>query len=355
MNAVTSRVFGRLPAGEIVSAWTLRNGRGSELEVIDYGGIVTRLLMPDRQNRLADVVLGFNALEPYLDGHPYFGAIAGRVAGRITGARFSLGGENHLLAANDGPNHLHGGRVGFDKRLWRGNPRPRPDGAASMRLELRSADGDEGYPGNLDAAVTFTLTERNEFIFETALRSDRPTPASLTHHSYFNLTGENSGSVEHHSLQIFADTYAPTDEFMTLLGRREPVGLGPDFRTPGRLGERLPGVFKGHGDLYFVNRAQNERGALVPAARVRDPASGRVMNVFTTADCVQFYSGISLDGSLRGKGGATYGRHQGFCLECEGYPDGANRPELGDILVHPGRVKQETTLYAFSASEFDRR
>jgi aldose 1-epimerase len=139
------------------------------------------------------------------------------------------------------------------------------------------------------------------------------------------------------------------------LGRREPVGLGADFRTPGRLGERLPGVFKGHGDLYFVNRAPNERGTLVPAARVRDPASGRVMNVFTTADCVQLYSGISLDGSLRGKGGATYGRHQGFCLECEGYPDGANRPELGDILVHPGRVKQETTLYAFSASEFDRR
>jgi aldose 1-epimerase len=349
MNAVTPRVFGQIATGGSVHAWKLANASGSMLEVLDYGGIVTKMLVPDRHNRFADVVLGFNSLAPYLAGHPYFGVIAGRVAGRITGAEFALDGRRHVLARNDPPNHLHGGAVGFDKRLWQAAPVTRPDGAASLRLTLQSPDGEEGYPGVVDAAVTFTLTDRNEFIFETELRSDRPTPGSLTHHSYFNLTGENAGPVENHSLQIRADTYVPTDEFMTLLGRRESLdGRAADFRTPVRIGERLPGILKGHGDLYFVNRLPAASGALVPAARVHDPASGRIMQVFTTEDCVQFYSGVALDGSLRGKAGAPYGRHQGFCLECEGYPDGANRPDVGDIMVRPERPRHQTTVYAFS-------
>lgn len=344
----TSRLFGRLPDGRTVRSWFLNNAGGASLELIDYGGIVTHLRMPDRTGRLADLVLGFDALEPYLAGHPFFGAIAGRVAGRIAGGRFTLEGRTYELARNDPPNHLHGGVAGFDKKLWSADPVARADGADSVRLTLESPDGDEGYPGNLRAAVTFTLTSRNEFIFETELTSDRPTPGSLTHHSYFNLAGEGAGPVTGHELQIFADTFAPTDAAMTLLGRRAPVDQGGDFRRPRPMGEVLPRTLGAHGDLYFVDRPAGDRGTLLPAVRIREPVSGRVMDVRTTEDCVQFYSGVSLDGSLAGKSGARYGRHHGFCLECEGYPDGMNVPELGDILVRPGKPRRHTTAYAFS-------
>lgn len=349
MSSVTPRVFGRLPSGEEVTAWTLRNAAGLTLEVLDYGGIVTRLLVPDRDGQLADVVLGFDSLEPYLAGHPYFGAIAGRVAGRITGGAFTLEGRRYELARNDPPNHLHGGRLGFDKRLWRGRDGTRADGAASVRLELHSPDGDQGYPGHLDAAVIFSLTERNEFIFETELRADRPAPASLTHHSYFNLAGEGAGSAVDHTLQIFADTFVPADEHGTLLGRRENVaGRLLDLRAPRRVADALPGMLEAHGDLYLVNRVPGENHALVPAAMAHEPHSGRMLTVSTTADYIQFYSGVSLDGTLRGKSGRPYERHHGLCLECEGYPDGVNVPALGDILVRPGPARRDTTIYAFS-------
>ncbi len=337
-----------LPDGRIIQAWLLTNTSGCALEVIEYGGIVTRLLVPDREGVMDDVVLGFDALEPYFTGHPYFGVIAGRVAGRITAGRFTLEEKTYQLARNDPPNHLHGGPEGFDKKIWRAVPVARPDGAASVRLMLESPDGDQGYPGRISAAVTFTLTERNEFIFETEVSSDRATPASLTHHSYFNLAGEAAGSTIGHELQIFADTFAPTDAAMTLLGRRVSVAKGGDFRKSTPIGEVLPGVLGAHGDLYFVNRPEGDHSSMLPAARVRDPASGRVMTVNTTEDCIQFYSGVGLDGSLTGKSGTPYGKHHGFCLECEGYPDGVNAPALGDILVRPGAPRRHVTIYAFS-------
>jgi aldose 1-epimerase len=347
----SSRVFGTLPDGRIVRSWLLQNAAGSSLEVIEYGGIVTHLHVPDREGKLADVVLGFDTMEPYLAGHPYFGVIAGRVAGRISGARFLLEGRTFELVCNDPPNHLHGGTAGFDKKLWSAAPVTKPDGADSVRLTLESADGEEGYPGNLMAQVTFTLTARNEFIFETEVSSDRTTPASLTHHSYFNLAGESAGSATDHELQIFADTFAPTDATMTLLGRRVSAEEGGDFRQPKRIGDVLPDLLGAHGDLYFVNRPHGDRTSLLPAARVSEPRSGRIMEVFTTEDCVQFYSGVALDGSLVGKSGASYGKHQGFCLECEGYPDSVNTPELGDILVHPGVPRRHTTIYAFTSDQ----
>ena len=337
-----------LPDGRIIQAWLLTNTSGCALEVIEYGGIVTRLSVPDRQGAFADVVLGFDALEPYFTGHPYFGVIAGRVAGRITAGRFTFEGKTYDLARNDPPNHLHGGPEGFDKKVWSAAPVVRADGAASVRLTLESPDGDQGYPGRISAAVTFTLTARNEFIFETELSSDRVTPASLTHHSYFNLAGESAGPTIDHELQIFADTFAPTDSAMTLLGRKEPVAAGGDFRHPRRIGDVLPRVLAAHGDLYFVNRPASDHSTLQLAAWVRDPATGRLMTVSTTEDCVQFYSGMGLDGSLTGKSGTTYGKHHGFCLECEGYPDGANVPALGDILVRPGTPRRHTTIYAFT-------
>jgi aldose 1-epimerase len=344
----TSRLFGELPDGRIVRSWSLNNAAGGSLELIEYGGIVTRLRMPDRAGKLADLVLGFGTLEPYLAGHPYFGAVAGRVAGRITGGRFVLDGRTCELARNDPPNHLHGGAAGFDKKLWTASPVARPDGADSVCLTLESPDGDEGYPGCLTARVTFTLTARHEFVFETEVSADRPTPASFTHHSYFNLAGETAGPTTGHELQIFAETFAPTDAAMTLLGRRAPVAQGGDFRKPRRIGDVLPGILGAHGDLYFVNRPAGDSTPLRPAARVKEPASGRVMTVHTTEDCVQFYSGVSLDGSLTGKSGVSYGKHHGFCLECEGYPDGVNVPELGDILVRPGNPRRQVTIYAFS-------
>ncbi len=344
----TPRKFGELPDGRIVRSWLLRNAAGASLEAIEYGGTVTHLRMPDRRGKLADLVLGFDTLAPYLAAHPYLGVIAGRVAGRITGGRFTLDGKTHELARNDPPNNLHGGPEGFDRKLWNAQPAIRPDGADSIRLTLESPDGDQGFPGKVTASVTFTLTARNEFIFETEVSTDFATPASLTHHSYFNLGGENAGPITDHELQIFANTFAPTDAKMTLLGRRAPVAEGGDFRAARRMGDVLPGILAAHGDLYFVNRPANDDTTLLPAARVRDPASGRVMEVRTTEDCIQFYSGVGLDGSLVGKSRTPYAKHHGFCLECEGYPDGANLPELGDIIVLPGKPRRHTTVYAFS-------
>lgn len=347
-SPLSVRAFGRPPDGTEVQAWTLVNTQGLLLEVITYGGIVTRLLAPNRDGRVADVVLGFNTLDAYLAGHPYFGAIIGRVAGRITGGQFTLGERNYQLAVNNPPNHLHGGRVGFDKRVWNAEALPQAKGFTALRLRLHSPDGEEGYPGNVETSVTYTLTDQNEFILETAVTTDQPTPISLTHHSYFNLSGEGSGSVADHEIQIHADNYAPTDEAMTFLGRRSPVDqAGNDFRRPRRLAEALPHLLRAHGDLYFVRRAGSESQALVPAARVSDPQSGRVLEVRTTEECLQFYSGVSLDGSLQGKSGRPYGPHAGFCLEAEGYPNGINRPALGDIVLRPGETRRHTTVYSF--------
>jgi aldose 1-epimerase len=343
---VTSRIFGHLPDGRPVHAWTLSTGGGLVAEVITYGGIVTRLLVPNRAGERTDVVLGFNQLPPYLERHPYFGAIIGRVAGRVRGARFSLGGREYRLAANNGPHHLHGGAVGFDRRLWSATPMVWADGAASLALRYRSPAGEEGYPGNVDVRVTYTVTPGNALVFEWEAQADAVTPLSLTHHSYFNLAGEGSGSVVDHVVQILADDYAPMDEHLGLIGRRklEP-GAGNDFRSPRRLGDALPRLVAGHGDFYFLPRRPEAAPATV--ARVVDPRSGRAMDVATTEDGLQFYTGESLDGRLVGKSGAPYGPNAGLCLECEGYPEGLNTPELGDIVLRPGVVRRHTTAYAF--------
>jgi aldose 1-epimerase len=348
-SPLSTRSFGFLPDGREVEAWTLVNTHGLLMEVLTYGGIVTRLLVPDRNGRVADVVLGFNQLSDYLAGHPYFGATAGRVAGRITSGRFDLDGRTYLLALNDPPNHLHGGRIGFDRQLWTAEAPPASRGSSVVRMTLHSRDGDEGYPGNLKAVVTYTLTDRNEFIFSTELTTDRATPASLTHHSYFNLAGESAGSVGEHQVQIHADEYVPADDTMTLEGRRITVDpTRNDLRSPRFFRDLCRTLHKSHGDLYLVRRPSAADRTLQPAARVLEPRSGRVMEVHTTEQYLQFYTGASLDGSLCGKSGQPYERYAGLCLEAEGYPDGANVPELGDIILRPGEVRQHTTVYSFS-------
>ncbi len=344
--SITRRAFGNLPTGEPVTAYTLHGAGGLVLECLDYGGIVTRLLAPDRAGRLADVVLGFDNFASYLAPHPYFGAIAGRVAGRITGARFALDGREYPLAANDAPNHLHGGPHGFDKHLWTATPVSRPDGAPSLRLARTSPADEEGYPGNVAVAVTYTVTADNTFLIETEAATDAPTAFSLTHHSYFNLGGHDSGPTTEHTLQILADDYAPTDDRMTLLGRREPVTPANDFRSSRALSEAIPRLHRHHGDLYFLPDSPAPRTVAILA----HPVSGRILTVDTTEACLQLYTGASLDGSLVGKSGHRYVRHSGLCLECEGYPDGPNTPARGDIILRPGNPVRHTTAYRFTTA-----
>jgi aldose 1-epimerase len=345
--AIRPRRFGEVPEGGTVDAWTLTGRGGLVLEVLTLGGIVTRLLAPGRDGKNDDIVLGFNDLESYLAGHPYFGAITGRVAGRITNAEFTLEGKRYQLACNDPPNHLHGGVFGFDKRIWKATPVERADGAPSLRLTYCSLDGEEGYPGNVEVAVTYTVTHNNSFLVETEAISDRTTPLCLTHHSYFNLAGEGSGSVADHRLEIFADEFVPVDENLSLTGRLEPTERNRnDFRLPRRLGDAIPLLFQQHGDLYALpDHATDE---LATCARLRDPASGRVLTVSTTERYLQFYTGSHLNEMRPGKSGKVYGPFSGVCLECQGYADAANEAFRNEILLRPGEVQRNATAYAFS-------
>jgi aldose 1-epimerase len=346
---LSSRPYGNLPDGRPVTAHTLVGAGGLALEVLDYGGIVTRLLAPDRAGRLEDLVLGFSSLTPYLARHPYFGAITGRVAGRIPGAHFTLDGQLHELAANDGPHHIHGGLQGFDRRLWSATATLRPDGSPALRLAYRSPHGEEGYPGNADVVVTYCVTNDNAFVIEAEAASDRATPLNLTHHSYFNLAGEDAGGIGDHELQLLSiSAYAPTDEKLIFLGRREALLESNAFTRPRRLAEAIPGLFKAHGDVYFVERPAASGPSPVTVARVSHPASGRVLTLSTTEDCLQFYTGCHLDGTCTGKSGRAYGKHAGFCLECQGFTGALTAPSLGDIILRPGQTRRHTTVYRFS-------
>lgn len=333
-----------LPDGRSVELCTLANARGASARILTHGATIVSLNMPDRHGHPGDVVLGFDRLEDYQQDHPYVGVIVGRVAGRIRDARFVLDGHVYQLAVNNPPNHLHGGNEGFDRKLWTAEPVSRPDGADAVRLRYRSPDGEEGYPGTVEVSVIYALTDDNTFFVETTATTDRATPFNPTQHTYFNLAGE--GTVEDHEVQILADHFAPADNAMGLLGRREPVGPGNDFRRPRRLGDALSGLHKRHGDLYFLPEPPTAEPRTV--ARVFEPRSGRILTVATTEACLQFYTGVGLDGSLTGKSGRKYGPFAGLCLECQGYPDGINTPGLGDIVLQPGRRFHQITRYAFS-------
>jgi len=337
------RDVGRTASGETVHAYDLGNARGMTATVLTYGGIIQSLHVPDARGGSADVVLGFASLDPYLGRHPHFGAITGRVAGRITGGRFTVDGRDYTLACNDGGNHLHGGVTGLAKRVWRAEA-----GDGALVLRYRSPDGEEGYPGTADLAVTYRVTDANELVIDTEVAVDRATPVSLTNHSYFNLAGEGEGTVEDHVLTIAAGEYVPADAQLTLSGRRETVdGKANDLRSPRRLGGVIPGLHRQHGDHYLLPASA---GAVRHVARVAEPRSGRVMDVSTDDDGLQFYTGCFLDGSFVGKSGRAYPRFGGFCLECQGYPDGADHPGLGAIIVRPGEPRRRRTVYAFSVS-----
>jgi aldose 1-epimerase len=346
--------FGTTPAGDPVEAFTLTNVHGLEVRAATYGGIILSLSVPDRDGRVADVVLGHDSLEEYISDSSYFGAIIGRFGNRIANARFTVDGKTYRLAANDGPNHLHGGRTGFDRVVWRGAPFS-TDGAAGVVLNYTSPDGDEGYPGTVDARVTYTLTDRNELVVDFLATTDAPTPVNLTQHSYFNLAGggpsAGGGDILGHELMITADSYTPVDSTLIPTGEIVPVaGTAFDFRTPTAIGERIGNPdrqleYAGGYDHNFVLRRSGPE--LVHAARVVEPVTGRTLDVSTTEPGLQFYSGNFLDGSIAGKGGHPYCHRSGFCLETQHFPDSPNQPRFPSTILRPGQVYRSQTVFAF--------
>jgi len=346
LSSITRRPFGKLPDGREVDLFTLSNGSGLSCDITNYGGIVTAIRVTRADQSEVDVVLGFDKLEDYLNPHPLFGTLVGRVAGRISGAKFHLDGREFPLAANDAPNHLHGGLSGFHKQFWQPEPSSTAHEAV-LRLSYLSPDGEEGYPGNVRVVVTYSVNQNQEFRIRYEAETDQATPLSLTNHAYFNLAGEGSGTIENQVLQVFSDEIAATDESMTLLGHRVPVTpQGNDFNQPRLLAEAIPMLLNNHGDNYFIRRSR--KGELVRTAILSHPASGLTMTTFTTQESIQIYSAAILDGTLIGKSGIPYVKHAGFCLECQGCPGAVHTPELGDIILRPGGVYDHTTIYAFS-------
>jgi aldose 1-epimerase len=348
---ITRQSFGQLPDGTQVELFTLRNASGLEVQVTNYGGIITSIKTPDREGKLADITLGHASLEPYLDNTPYFGAIVGRYANRIGKAQFKLDGKTYKLPANDGPNTLHGGTQGFDKAVWKAETFERP-GEVGLVLTHTSPDGDQGFPGNLSVRVTYTLNDRNELALDYHATTDKPTVVNLTQHPYFNLAGEGSGDVRAHEVLINASRYTPVDKTLIPTGKLESVENTPlDFRTAKPIGQDLASdhpqmkLAGGYDHNFVIDR---EGPGLVLAAHVEEPVSGRVMEIHTTEPGVQFYTGNFLDGSIVGKSGRPYIKHGGLCLETQHFPDSPNKPSFPSTTLRPGEEYTSRTVYTFS-------
>jgi aldose 1-epimerase len=340
--------------GTPVEMVTLKNTKGMEVEAITYGGIITSLKVPDRNGKLADVVLGFDQSHQYFADPPppFFGAIVGRYGNRIAKGEFALGSAKYVLAKNNPPNHLHGGNKGFDKVLWSVTTTEGPEGASAI-FTRTSPDGEEGYPGTLAVRVTYTLNDRNELIVDYHATTDKATVVNLTQHSYFNLAGEGSGDILGHQLTLNADRYTPVDDTLIPTGQLAPVAGTPfDFRQPTTIGARIgqdhPQLKSGKG--YDHNWVLNRKGTgLELAARLTDPTSGRTLAISTTEPGIQFYSGNFLDGTIKGKNGHVYGLRSGLCLETQHYPDSPNHKNFPSTEVRPGKSYDSRTVFAFSA------
>ncbi len=350
-DGITRKPFGILPNGRTVELFELSNRNGMKVSISTYGGIVTALNVPDAHGDTDDVVLGFSSLDCYLAGHPYFGAIIGRYGNRIGNGSFSLEGQTYELAKNDGKNTLHGGLSGFDRKLWQTYPLTSSVGP-QLQLRYVSADGDEGFPGEVRASVTYTLSDDNELRLDYHASTDKPTHINLTSHLYFNLAGHHNGDILDHQLTLGADSFTPVDSSLISNGELRSVdGTPMDFRKPTPIGARIDTDDEQlqFGGGYDHNWVLNRTGAeLSLAARVSEPTTGRVMDVFTTEPGVQFYTGNSLDGSLHGKNNAVYARRHAFCLETQHFPDSPNRPEFPSTVLRPGESYSSTTVYRFS-------
>ena len=351
---ITKQSFGKTTDGESVDLYTLKNRNGMEAKITNYGGIVVSLTAPDRNKKYADVVLGFNDLDSYLKGHPYFGAIIGRYGNRIAKGRFTLNGVEYKLAVNNGENHLHGGIKGFDKVVWTAKEMKTKAGAV-LSLTYLSKDGEEGYPGNLTVKVNYTLTNRDELRIDYFAQTDKDTVTNLTHHSYFNLAGEGNGDILNHQLVINANQFTPTDAGSIPTGElRNVQGTPFSFLTSTAIGARIDQddqqlKFGGGYDHNWV--VNGKSGSLRQAATAYEPTSGRVMEVWTTEPGVQFYTGNFLDGTLTGKSGKPYPKRSGFCLETQHFPDSPNKPAFPTTTLKPGKPYRSTTIYRFSAKK----
>lgn len=343
--------FGKVN-GTAVDLYTLTNAKGMRTCITNYGGIVTSLLVPDREGKLADVVLGYDSLDEYVKNNPYFGALIGRYGNRIAKGRFTLDGREYKLAQNNNGNHLHGGLKGFDKVLWAAQE-VRTKKGPGLRLTYVSKDGEEGYPGKLSVTVTYTLTDANELAIQYQAKTSKPTPVNLTNHSYFNLAGAGTGDILGHLLTLQADRFTPVDAGLIPTGELRPVEGTPfDFRKPTAIGKRIALkdeqlTLGGGYDHNFVLSKKEARGMTL-AARVFEPKSGRVMEVLTSEPGVQFYSGNFLDGTNVGKGGKPYKHRYGFCLETQHFPDSPNKPEFPSTFLGPNQSYATTTIYRFS-------
>jgi aldose 1-epimerase len=368
--SIEKKPFGRTPDGQTADLYTLTNANGMSVQITNYGGIVTSIRVPDREGRFDDVALGYDNLADYIKGSPYFGSLVGRYGNRIAKGKFTLDGREYTLLANNMGNALHGGKVGFDKVLWRAETTVRrgdatvsaggSDGSFSgraegvgLKLTYRSRDGEEGYPGNLDTTVWYTLTNDNALEIRYQATTDKPTVVNLTNHSYFNLAGAGNGDVLGHVMMLNADHYLPVDKTLIPTGQIAPVKGTPfDFTRPKAIGH---GINADHEQVKFGNGwdhcwvlNKQRPGELSLAARVHEPASGRVMEMYSTEPGVQFYSGNFLDGSNVGKGGKAYKFRYGFCLEAEHFPDSPNKPHFPSTVLRPGETYQQTTIYRFS-------
>ena len=340
---VQKQPFGRTPDGTAVEIYTLTNDKGLKARVMTYGATLVSLEVPDRTGRPGDIVLGYDTLDEYIKNNPYFGSVVGRYGNRIAKGRFTLDGATYQLATNNGENHLHGGIKGYDKVVWKAEP-IRGEGNVGVKFSYLSQDGEEGYPGNFNITVIYTLTNANELTISYEATTDKATPVNLTHHSYFNLAGE--GDVLGHELTINADAYTPVDAGLIPTGEIRPVKDSPfDFTTPHTIGERIAQVEGGY-DHNFVLRSGG--GMMDLAVRVVEPKSGRVMEISTTEPGLQFYSGNFLDGTITGKRGKAYLKHYGFCLETQHFPDSPNKPNFPSTILRPGAVYKSLTIHKFS-------
>jgi aldose 1-epimerase len=353
-HPIKKESFGQTKEGKAVDLYTITNSHGMEVRAITYGGIIVSLRVPDKNGKVDDVVLGFDRLDGYLDKSPYFGAIVGRYGNRIANGKFTLDGKEYSLAKNNGPNSLHGGLKGFDKAIWQAEPFKNKQGSG-VAFTYTSKNGEEGYPGNLKAKVTYTLTEKNELVFDYEAATDKATPVNLTEHSYFNLAGEGTGDVLKHELMLNADRFTPVDKTLIPTGELRPVkGTPMDFSQPTVIGAHIDDnyeqlAFGGGYDHNFV--INHKTGGLQLAARVYEPTTGRVMEVFTTEPGVQFYSGNFLDGTITGKQGHVYKRRYALCLETQHFPDSPNHPEFPSTILKPGQTLRSRTMYKFSTQK----
>jgi len=352
--------FGTLPDGRSTQLYTLTNSQGAQISVTNFGGIITRIIVPDREGRLGDVALGYENVEKYVAGHPYFGAIIGRYGNRIAAGKFTLDGKDYTLFTNNDPGgipcSLHGGKIGFDKVLWDVTPFLTKD-AAGLKLRYLSKDGEEGYPGNLDVTVTYTFTNNNEIRIDYFATTDKATPCNLTNHSYFNLAGEGSGTILNHVLTLNASKLTVVDAGLIPTGKHVPVKGTPfDFTTPHAIGARVntPGdeqlKFGGGYDHNFV--LDRTLPGLFKAAEVYEPVTGRVMEILTEEPGIQFYCGNFLDGTNIGKSQIPYTYRTGFALETQHFPDSPNQKDkqaFPSTILRPGEKYRTTTIYRFSA------